>query len=179
MADSPKVSVKPEEKAARPASALQPWRPFENLRREIDRLFEDFDRGVWNPFFRHSVRDMEPFGRRELTWGAAPRVDISESDKAYEIAVDLPGMDEKSIEVKVANGNLTVKGEKHEEKDEKQKDYHLQERHFGFFERTFRIPDGVDAEKIDASFKNGVLAVTLPKTPEAQKAEKKITVKTS
>jgi HSP20 family protein len=102
MADSPKVSVKPEEKVARPASALQPWRPFENLRREIDRLFEDFDRGVWNPFFRHSM--LEPFGRRELTWGAAPRVDISESDKAYEIVVDLPGMDEKNIEVKVVIG---------------------------------------------------------------------------
>jgi HSP20 family protein len=93
------------------------------------------------------------------------------------VTAELPGMDEKSIEVKVAGGALTIKGEKQEEKEEKKKDYYLHERRFGSFERAFRIPEGVDADKIEASFKKGVLTVSLPKTAEAQKAEKKITVK--
>ncbi len=83
-------------------------------------------------------------------------------------------MDEKNIEVKVADDRLTVKGEKQEEKQEKKKDYYL---HFGSFERSFDVPETVDADKIEASFKNGVLAVTLPKKPEAQKPAKKIEVK--
>ncbi len=107
-----------------------------------------------------------------------PAADVSETDKAYEITAELPGMDEKNIEVKLANGVLTIKGEKQEEKEEKQKDYHMRERSFGSFQRTFQVPDGVDSDKIEASFKNGVLSVTLPKSPEAQKAEKKIAVKT-
>ena len=86
-------------------------------------------------------------------------------------------MDEKNIEVKVVNGNLTIKGEKQEEKEEKKKDYYLHERRFGSFERSFEVPEGVDADKIEASFKKGVLSVTLPKKPEAQKPAKKIEVK--
>jgi len=89
----------------------------------------------------------------------------------------LPGMDEKSIEVKLANGVLTIKGEKQNEKEEKQKDYYLRERSFGSFERSFQVPDGVDGDKIAANFKKGVLTLTLPKSAEAQKAEKKIAVK--
>jgi HSP20 family protein len=79
--------------------------------------------------------------------------------------------------VKVTNGNLTIKGEKQEEKEEKKKDYYLHERHFGSFERSFDVPEGVDADKIEANFKKGVLTVTLPKKPEAQKPAKKIEVK--
>jgi HSP20 family protein len=86
-------------------------------------------------------------------------------------------MDEKNIEVKVANDTLTIKGEKQEEKEEKKKDYYLHERRFGSFQRSFQVPQGVDADKIEAKFKNGVLTVTLPKTPEAKKASKKIEVK--
>ena len=88
-------------------------------------------------------------------------------------------MAEKDIDVKVSDGNLTIKGEKQEEKEEKKKDYYLQERRFGSFERRFRVPEGVDIDKIEASFKNGVLTVTLPKKPEAQAASKKIEVKGS
>jgi HSP20 family protein len=154
-----------------------PWRPFASLRREIDRLFEDFDQDFWAFPFPRSAFDIEPFRRRELTWAAAPAVDITESDKAYEITAELPGMDEKDIEVKLANGGLTIKGEKEEEKEEKEKDYYLHERHFGSFERCFRVPEGVDTSKIEATFKKGVLTVTLPKSPEAKKAEKKIEVK--
>jgi len=172
-----KVPVKTEKGATAPASALQAWRPFESLRREVDRLFEDFDRGSWGFPFRRSTFALEPFWRSELTWGTTPAVDITESDKAYEITADLPGMAEKDIEVKLANGGLIVKGQRQEEKEEKKKDYYLQERRYGSFERCFRVPDGVDADKVEATFKNGVLTVTLPKTAEAQKAEKKIAVK--
>jgi HSP20 family protein len=89
----------------------------------------------------------------------------------------LPGLDEKNIEVKLVNGSLTIKGEKKEEKEEKKKDYYLHERHFGSFERSFSVPDGVDSDKIEASFKKGVLIVTLPKKAEAQKPAKKIEIK--
>ncbi len=106
-----------------------------------------------------------------------PAVDVAESEKAYEITAELPGMDEKTIEVKVADGSLTIKGEKQEKKEEKEKGYYLRERHYGSFERSFDVPETVDADKIEASFKNGVLTVTLPKKPEAQKPAKKIEVK--
>ena len=172
-----KLPVKTGEKAAEPASALQAWRPFESLRREMDRLFDDFDRDLWSSPFRRSMWPVEAFWRRQLPWGAAPAVDVVESEKAYEITAELPGLDEKDIEVKLANGGLTIKGEKSEEKEEKKKDYYLHERRFGSFERSFRVPEGVDADKIEATFQKGVLTVTLPKTPEAQKAEKKIAVK--
>ena len=170
---SSKVPVKSEKTAA---PTLPTWRPFESLRREVDRLFEDFD-GGWGAPFRRSLFDIEPFRRAQTAFGAAPAVDVTETDKAFEITAELPGMDEKSIEVKLANNVLTIKGEKQEEKEEKKKDYYLHERSFGSFERSFQVPDGVDADKIDASFKKGVLTLTLPKSAEAQKAEKKITVK--
>ncbi len=120
---------------------------------------------------------MEPLWRPELSWTAAPAVDMTESDKAYEVTAELPGMDEKDIEVKVVDGNLMIKGEKQQEKEEKQKDYYLHERRFGSFERRFQVPEGVDADKIEASFKKGVLTVTLPKKLEAQKPAKRIEVK--
>jgi HSP20 family protein len=104
-------------------------------------------------------------------------VDIVDKDTAYEVTVELPGMDESNIELKLSNGALTIRGEKKEEKEEKKKDYYLSERRYGSFERRFQVPQGVDADKIDASFKKGVLTVTLPKTREAQAQEKKITVK--
>jgi HSP20 family protein len=154
-----------------------PRHPLANLRREIDRLFEDFDRDFWGFPFRRPVFDIEPFWRRELSWAGTPAVDITETDKAYEITAELPGLDEKNIEVKLANGGLTIKGEKREEKEEKEKDYYLRERHFGSFERYFHVPEGVDTSKVEATFNKGVLTVTLPKTTEAQKAEKKIEVK--
>jgi HSP20 family protein len=171
-----KLPVK-HEKASERASALEAWRPFDALRREVEQLFDDFGRDFWRLPTRRSLFDIEPFWRRETAWEAAPAVDIAESEKAYEITAELPGMDEKNIEVKVANGNLTIKGEKQEEKEEKKKDYYLHERHFGSFERSFQMPEGVDADKIEANFKKGILTVTLPKKPEAQKPAKKIEVK--
>ncbi len=172
-----KLPVKTEEKTTEPTSALKEWRPLEALRREIDRLFEDFDGGFWRSPFRRSVFDLEPFWQRELTWGATPAMDVVDKDKAYEITAELPGMDESNVEVKVSNGVLTIKGEKKEEKEEKKKDCYLSERHYGSFERRLRVPEGVDTDKIEATFKKGVLTVLLPKELEAQKPEKKIAVK--
>jgi HSP20 family protein len=86
--------------------------------------------------------------------------------------------DATSTNVRGANGVLSIKGEKREEKEEKEKDYYWRERSFGSFERSFQVPEGVDTDKIVASFKNGVLSVTLPKSAEAQKQAKKIEVKT-
>ena len=155
---------------------MQMFRPFESLRREVDHLFEDF---TMNPFrlpFRRPAFGIEPFWSPE-SWVAAPAVDFIERDNAYEVHADLPGMDEKDIEVKVVGDVLTIKGEKHEEKEEKKPDFHLRERSFGAFERALRVPEGVDADKIEANFKKGVLTVTLPKTAKAQKPVKTIEVK--
>ena len=88
-------------------------------------------------------------------------------------------MDEKNVEVKLINGVLTIKGEKQDDKEEKKKDYYMRERSFGSFQRSFQVPEGVDTDKIEANFKKGVLTVTLPKSAEAQKAEKKIAVKSA
>jgi len=175
MADTAsKLTVKSDSKRAEPAAA---WRPFENLRREVDRLFQDFEHASWRNPFRGSLFDTEPLWRRQSMWGAAPAVDIVEKDGGFEVTAELPGMDEKNIEVSVTNGCLTIKGEKQEEKEEKKKDFYLQERHFGSFERRFQLPEGVDASKIEANFTKGVLTVTLPKTTEAKKAEQKIPIK--
>jgi HSP20 family protein len=172
-----KLPVKTEEKPADRPAAHDIWRPFEGLRHEIDRVFDEFGRGVWRSPFRRSLFDVEPFWRREMSWASVPAVDIIQKDNEYEITAELPGMDESNIELKVSSGMLTIKGEKKDEKEEKKKDYYLSERRYGSFERSFRVPEGVDEDKIDARFKKGVLTVTLPKTPAAQKQEKKIPVK--
>ena len=169
-------TAKPEEKPGRSMATAGSW-PFTGLRREIDRLFDDFAWGSWRSPFRRSLFNVEPFWRGEMSWGKAPAVDIADTAKAYEITAELPGMDEKNIEVKLVNGTLTIKGEKQEEKEEKKKDYYLNERRFGSFERSFAVPESVDEAKIEAAFKKGVLTVTLPKKAEAQTPAKKIEVK--
>jgi HSP20 family protein len=171
MAEAPsKTPAKREE-----TPSEREWWPLSTLRREIDRLFDDIHLGSRQP--PGSVFDVEPFWRGELTFGKAPAVDIAEKEKEYEITAELPGMEEKDIDVKFANGMLTIKGEKKEEKEEKKKDYYLSERRYGSFQRSFAVPEGVDTDKIDASFKNGVLTVVLPKSAEARKNEKKIAIK--
>ncbi|AWV05434.1 Hsp20/alpha crystallin family protein (plasmid) [Burkholderia sp. JP2-270] len=174
---STKLPVKkPEESAER--SLMAPyWHPIEALRHEMDRLFDDFNRRAGMASARHSVFGLEPFRHRDRELVAEPAVDFAETDKSYEITAELPGLNEKDIEVKLANGGLSIRGEKQEEKEEQHKDYYVHERRFGSFERNFQMPDGVDRNKIEASFQKGVLTVTLPKTLEARKAEKKIEVR--
>jgi len=171
-----KVPVMTESKPVAPPTAMQTWRPFEGLRREVDRLFEDFTMSPFVMPFRRPAFDLEPFWQPE-SWIAAPAVDLIEHEKAFELTAELPGLDEKNVEVKVANGVLTIRGEKAEDKEEKNKDFHMRERRFGAFERALRIPDMVDMDKIEATFKKGVLMVKMPKTAEAQKPVKKIAVK--
>jgi HSP20 family protein len=171
-----KLTVKTEDKKPEEKGAAT-LRPFESLRREIDRLFDDFEWGSWRSPFRRALFDVEPFLRGEVKWGKVPAVDVADTATNYEITAELPGLDEKDIEVKFFDGTLTIRGEKKEEKEEKKKDYYLSERHYGSFQRSFKVPDGVDPEKVEAAFKNGVLTVTLPKTAEAQKKVKKIEVK--
>ena len=174
MAEPTKLPVKTENSST---PSMATWAPFESLRHEIDRLFDDFNGGFFRSPFRHSMFDVAPFRNRDIKWPAAPAVDFTDTEKAYELTAELPGIDEKNVEVKVANGVLTIKGEKQEEKEENKKDYYLHERNYGSFERSFQVPDGVNVDKIEAKFKKGVLTVTLPKKEEAQKAAKKIEVK--
>ncbi len=175
MAESAtKLTVKSNDKksAATPAA----WHPLEDLRHEVDRLFEDFNRGGWLRPLRPHALNLEPLFRRELAW-STPAVDIIEKDSAFEITAELPGIDAKNLTVTLRNGNVVIKGEKEEEKEEKSKDYYLHERQFGSFERAFTIPEGVEPDKIEASFAKGVLTLTLPKSAAAQQPEKKINVK--
>lgn len=164
----------PVKKSAAPAKSEE-WAPFESLRREIDRLFDDFRPFDWRLPSR--VLGFEAPRLARAAWQVAPAMDLVEKDDAYEITAELPGLDDKNVEIKLSNHTLTIRGEKSEEKEDKQKDYYLSERRYGSFQRSFQLPEGVDADKIDAKFAKGVLTVKLPKTTEAKKAEKKIAVK--
>jgi HSP20 family protein len=174
MAEAPtKLPVRKSPTSA-PAKAGD-WYPFDSLRREIDRLFDEFrpfDRRLPSRLFGLEVPQIS-----RAAWQVAPAMDLAEKDDAYEITAELPGLDEKNVEIKLSNHTLTIKGEKSEEREDKQKDYYLSERRYGSFQRSFQIPEGVDADKIEANFAKGVLTVTLPKTAEARRAAKQIPVK--
>ena len=148
--------------------------PLLTLRQEMDRLFDDFLGG----FSLTRGLDTDPWRRLRGALGTTyPTVDATETDKDYQIAAELPGMTEKDVEVTLANGMLTVKGSKNEMKEERKQDYLMSERRYGSFQRNFEIPESVNADQISATFAKGVLTVTMPKSPEAQKSEKKIQVK--
>ena len=176
MATEPtKLPIKTEKTSATPTAPARS--PFEALRREIDHLFDGFSQGAWRLPFGRPAFDLEIAWPREGAWSIAPAVDVVEKVNEYEITAELPGLDEKNIEIKVANGTLTIKGEKKEEKEEKEKDYYLSERRYGSFTRSFQVPPAVDADKIEASFAKGLLTVKLPKTEAARASEKKIEIK--
>ncbi len=139
--------------------------PFSLLRREMDSLFDNFFRGF----------DLEPF---ESRMGAfSPKVDVTENDKEIKISAELPGMEEKDIDVSLQKDMLTIKGEKKEEKEDKGKDYYRMERSYGSFSRTIPLPVEVETDKVEAKFKKGVLNITLPKTARAVAEKKKVAVK--
>jgi len=172
-----KMPVTTEKKGTQHPLSADLWRPLEKLRQQVDHLFDDFNRSpVPSPFGR-GLFDVEPFWRRELIGHGMPAVDIAEKDKSYEITAELPGMDQKDIEIKLSNGSLIIRGEKQADKEEKTKGYHLSERHYGAFERAFNLPKGIDADKIDARFSKGVLSISLPKKAEAMKADKVVPIK--
>lgn len=151
------------------------WEPIRSLRHQIDRLFTDFD---WPDLRLGWPRSVAALPQPWPDFDAAvPPVDLVERNGGYELQAELPGLTENQIEVKLANGILTIKGEKSSERVEEKNDYHLRERRFGSFQRSFRVPASVDPDKIEAKFDKGVLKVSLPKTAAAIQEERKIDVK--
>jgi HSP20 family protein len=160
--------------------SLIPWRkseaptrelegPFRTLHSQIDRLFEDFTRGF----------EMEPFrgfGAPEAFW---PAVNVTEDETSVKVSAELPGLDEKDLEVLVEGETLVLKGEKKEEAEKKTGEYVYTERSYGSFRRVIPLPAEIKADKIEATFKKGVLHVTLPKAESAASKRKKIPVKAS
>lgn len=142
--------------------------PWPSLSREMNRLFDDFSRRF----------DLEPFGLQGGSFaGFHPSVDVTEDDKEVRITSELPGLDEKDIDITLSKDSVTIKGEKKQEAEAKGKDYYRMERSYGTFQRTVPLPAEIDEDKARANFKKGVLHLTLPKSAEAQKAHKKIPVK--
>ena len=139
-----------------------------DLHREVDRVFDNF----WTNFGTPSLFGGNGGGGLALD----VRIDASEDDKAYHVTAELPGMSEKDIEVTFADNTLTISGEKKEEKEVKEENYHRRERSFGSFRRSFTLPTEVDEAKIAAAFKDGVMTIDLPKSKTAQKKAKKITI---
>lgn len=133
--------------------------PFGMLQREIERLFDDFGRGL------------PAFGSSELM----PRMDVTETDKIVELTAELPGLEEKDVDINYADGVLTIRGEKKSEKEEKDKNYRLIERSYGSFSRAIELPAGVDPASVKATLTKGVLTVTVPKP--APSMTKKIEIK--
>lgn len=168
------ADVPVEVKKATPAEAPVPdgWRSF---RSEMDRLFDRFS----FPSLRRMF-EMEPGWRPMSTFSfSAPAIDMSEDDKAYKITAELPGLDAKDVDVSVSGNTLVLKGEKRQEKEEKNKNYFFSERAYGSFQRAFELSTTVDRDKIAADYSKGVLTITLPKTAEAQKQAKKIEIKST
>ncbi len=139
--------------------------PFISLHREIDRLFDDFSRGT--PLMRWPGAN----------GGVDLRVDVSETDKEITVTAELPGVDEKDIDITLTGDLLTIKGEKKAEKERKDDNFHVVERSYGSFVRSLRLPYAIQEKKVQAEFKKGVLTITLPKPVEAQASAKKIEVK--
>jgi HSP20 family protein len=135
--------------------ALAPWTGLTTLQKEIDRLFERFWEPKWDEF--------PPLGGE---W--TPSLDLSETKDALVVKAEIPGIEPKEIEVSLQEQVLTIKGEKRQEKEEKDEHYFRMERSYGGFVRSIRLPVPVDGSKVSATFKNGLLTVRLPKTPAAK-----------
>jgi HSP20 family protein len=134
-------------------------KPFSVLQSEIDRVFDNFI--PWRGSF-------EPMA-------FSPSMEVTETDKSIEITTELPGLDEKDIDISLADDILTIRGEKKAEKEEKKKNYRLVERSYGAFERSLALPPGINADAIKASMSKGVLKLVLPKPAETQARKVKIT----
>ena len=157
---------------------LTPWRKhtrdtvsssnlFDNLHEQVDRLFEEFTNGSSWP------------SPTRLDWDndMAPATDLSETEKFVEVAIDLPGVEEKDIDVTLSENILTVRASRQSEAEDKTKDYHRIERSYGSYQRRIPMPCQVLGDDVQASFKKGVLKITLAKAPEARNAQKKIEIR--
>jgi len=144
----------------RPEREVSTWSPFRdlvNMQQEVGRLFDGL------------VGDFDKDGDLMASW--SPRADVSESSDAYTIKAELPGVNKNDVKITLHENVLTIKGEKKQEKEEKDKNLHRIERSYGSFERSFSLPSGLKSEKIDAAYKDGVLTITLPKAESAKPKE--------
>jgi len=140
------------------------WQPKPmNVFDDMDTMIHSFFNTDWN----FPVRDTR-------NW--SPAVDVNETDNSFVLTADIPGLTKKDIKVNVANGKLSISGERTYETDQENDNYHYRERRFGTFDRSFKLPDTVDEEKISASFKNGILIVALPKHANILPKEREIKV---
>ncbi len=141
--------------------------PFLSLHREVNRLFDDVFRGFGS--------SLPSFGGISAFGGGWPSVEISDSEKEIKVTAEVPGLEEKDVEVLLNDGVLTLKGEKHSETEDKDKQF--SERFYGRFERRIPLGYEVQEDKVNARFRNGVLTVTLPKSEKAQSQVKRIAIK--
>ena len=150
---------------------LTTWKPFREMApvRDFDRMRHEMDR-FWDTFMPTAFKRTEDSGE----W--LPSLDVSETKNEIVVKAEVPGMDPKDIDISLSNGTLTIKGEKKQEREEKEEDYHLVERSYWSFMRSIMLPTAVKQNKINASYKNGVLKIVLPKSEEAKKKEVKIKV---
>jgi HSP20 family protein len=153
-----------------PVRHRQEQNSFLDLKSQMNRLFDEFFDGSFglSPFF----------GESTFMGDFAPRLDISETDKDITISAELPGLEPEDINLSLERNALTISGEKRAEKEENGERYYRVERSFGSFQRSIPLPDEVNEDKIDATFKRGVLKVKFPKTQAAQQKSKHITIKT-
>lgn len=158
-----------------PPSPVRAHHPLMTLRDEVDRLFDTF----FPSALGRSVFDVDPWrDRASRTLGdITPRMDVTECGNRYDVSVELPGMEQKDVTVKVHGDMLTISGEKKVERGEESGATHLTERSYGSFVRSIRLPDDADADAIKADYAKGVLTISVPKRPEG-KNEKKIEVTT-
>jgi HSP20 family protein len=155
--------------------ARRPVDIFDAMRQDMDRVFDRFERG-WP-----SLGRLAGLG---TAWPQATTVmeaalDVRDEGKQFVIEADLPGVEEKDVNIVFADGILTIKGERKSSSDEKKDSYHIAERSFGQFSRSLRLPDSVDEGAIEAKFEKGVLHIVAPKRPEAVKTERQIEIKKS
>ncbi|MGQ9688495.1 MAG: Hsp20/alpha crystallin family protein [Desulfobaccales bacterium] len=143
------------------------WRPF----REVARLRNEMDR-LWDEYFGPGRRALQP-----VEEGWMPAVDVAETADKITVKAEIPGMEAKDIEISMVGDTLTIKGEKKVEREEKEENYHLIERSYGSFSRAMKLPAAVDADKVEATYKNGVLTIVLPKKEEVK--PKAIEIKTA
>jgi HSP20 family protein len=155
-----------KDEAAEPRGAEQ--NPIATLQRDMNRAFESF----WSQASR-SFGGLTGFGH------GVPRSDVVETDDGIEVSIELPGLDEKEVEVTLTDEALTIRGEKKIERREEKRGYYVSERSYGSIYRSIPLPAGVDSEKAEATFRNGVLTVRLPQSPEAKAKVKRIAVKSA
>ncbi|MBK1840512.1 Hsp20/alpha crystallin family protein [Azospirillum sp. YIM B02556] len=151
--------------------------PLFALRDEFDRLFDEASSMLRFPWSRRPMFSLEPLLRGEADLQAiVPAAEVDERETEYQVTLEIPGMDEKDTEVSLQDDVLTIKAEKKEEKEEKDKNRYFSERRYGLYARSFRLPANVNADGITATVKNGVLTIVLPKTEPSKPGKRTIEI---